>query len=214
MTQRLVQGGRSQAEFFDMVALWMHRGGDRYEWRNNKRDRSRPVRRVLGVTQDEETTGGCHTCYETHAVLRITYIDDTGETHTVTKWTAYAQLIKDLEQLAKIEERRRPRLEMMRAMKAAIAEMPRRPDVVFEVLHGLDYPGPDGVDRRSEAGEIVTYLPPESISWLIKDGHVKPLCTTGESGDECPCEWCRLAALTEGDREWLSYYGWANPFNA
>jgi hypothetical protein len=201
-------------EFLGMVALWLRRGGNRYEWRNNKRDRSRPARRVLAVVQDEETTGGCHTCYETHAVLRITYIDDVGETHTVTRWTEYAQLIKDLEQLAKIEERRRPRLELMRSMKVAIAEMPERSDMVFKVLTGLDYPGPDGENRRSEAGDVVKYLPPESIEWLIKDGHVQPLCTTGESGDECPCEWCRVAALTEDDQEWLSLYGWANPFNA
>jgi len=115
---------------------------------------------------------------------------------------------------AYVEERRRPRLEMMRSMKAAIAEMPGRADMVFEVLVGMNYPGPDGVERRSEANAIVTYLPPESLSWLIKDGHVKPLCTTGESHDECPCEWHRLAALTKDDQEWLSLYGWTNPFNA
>jgi hypothetical protein len=201
-------------EFLDMVALWMRRRGNRYadNWRYSSKESLQSVQRVLAVVQDEETTGGCHTCYETHAVLRITYIDDTGETHTVTRWVAYAQLIKDLEQLAQIEERRQPRLEMMRTMTAAIAEMPGRSDVVFEVLVGMDYPGPDGENVRSEAGDIVTYLPPTSTSWLIKEGHVRPLCTTGQSGEDCNCKWCRVAALTEEDREWLSLYGWANPF--
>jgi hypothetical protein len=201
-------------EFLDMVALWMRRSDNRHVRRNGQRGRLRSVQRVLAVVQDEETTGGCHTCYETEAVLRITYLDDAGATHTVTEWVAYAQLIKDLEQLARTEERRRPRLEMMRTMTAAIAEMPGRSDVVFEVLNGLDYPGPDGENVRSEAGDIVTYLPPASTTWLIKEGHVRPLCTTGQSGEDCGCKWCRVAALTEEDREWLSLYGWANPFNA
>lgn len=113
---------------------------------------------------------------------------------------------------ARIEERRRPRLEMMRTMKAAIAEIPGRSDMVFEVLVGMDYPGPEGENVRSEAGDIVTYLPPTSTTWLIKEGHVRPLCTTGQSGEDCGCKWCRMAALTEEDREWLSLYGWANPF--
>lgn len=187
-------------EFLDVVTLWLRRTGEPY------------ARRVLSVVQDNEISGGCYTCWETCAVLRITFIDADEETHAVTRRTVFADLVKQLEQLAQHEARRRPRLDMLRTMKSAIREMPGRSDMVYRVLKGMDYPGPDGQECRAEVGDIVTYLPPGSIEHLVRDGRVKPLCTSGMSGEDCACDWCRLAALTRDDKEWLSLYGWKNPF--
>lgn len=38
----------------------------------------------------------------------------------------------------------------------------------YEVLTGLNYG-----DRRAEAGEIVSDIPAESVSWLLEQNHIK-----------------------------------------
>lgn len=104
---------------------------------------------------------------------------------------------------------------MFRDLQRAIKAMDAREDIVYRVLTGMNFPDPDNPGRevRVEANRTVTYLPPESLPGLIRDGHVKPLCLSGESADECPCEWHRLAALTREDTEFLALYGWKNPFD-
>ena len=39
----------------------------------------------------------------------------------------------------------------------------------YRVLQGIDYPP----NKRAEAGEIVTDLPPQSVKWLLESGIVE-----------------------------------------
>jgi len=39
----------------------------------------------------------------------------------------------------------------------------------YRVLQGIDYPP----NKRAEAGEIVTDLPPQSVKWLLDSGIVE-----------------------------------------
>lgn len=39
---------------------------------------------------------------------------------------------------------------------------------------GLNYPGPDGAERRAEAGDTVDDLPAASVKWLAEQGLIEP----------------------------------------
>lgn len=39
---------------------------------------------------------------------------------------------------------------------------------------GLNYPGPDGKERRAEVDAIVSDLPAEAIAGLIEQGDIEP----------------------------------------
>jgi hypothetical protein len=188
-----------RAGFMEVLAVWLRENVD--------------PKAAIAYTLAEGTkeTGGCHTCYETIKVVWITYADETGKMYNIARATNYATLIKDLEKIAYTEDRREARALLLRDLTAAIIALPGRTDMVYEVLaEFLRFPGRDGVECVVHRGSIVEYLPAVSIPWLIKDGLVKPMCTNAT--ESCVCEWCRLAALTDEDREWLAFYGWHNPF--
>lgn len=42
----------------------------------------------------------------------------------------------------------------------------------YRVLRGLNY-GPK--DKRAEAGDVVADLPPDSLPWLLEQGHIEPV---------------------------------------
>lgn len=50
----------------------------------------------------------------------------------------------------------------------------------YRALTGLDYPP----DRRIEAGEIASDLPPKSIKWLLEQGLIEP--TDGSKSKPAP----------------------------
>jgi hypothetical protein len=151
---------------------------------------------------------------DTIKVVWITYADEAGAMHNVAEPVEYATMIRDLEKIAYREEHREARECLRKDLTLAIADLPGRTDVVYEVLaEFLRFPDQDGVERVVHRGSIVDYLPAVSIPWLVKDGLVRPKCLAPDA-ESCTCEWCRLAALTEEDREYLEQYGWKNPFEA
>lgn len=44
----------------------------------------------------------------------------------------------------------------------------------YRVLSGLNYPGKGG-EKRAEAGDVVSDLPPKSVKWLLSGGYVEPV---------------------------------------
>lgn len=189
-----------RAGFLEVLTIWLRENVDP------------KAAKAMTLAEGTKQTGFCHTCADTIKVVWITYIDESGTPRNIARATTYATLIKELEKIAFIEDRREARAVLLRDLTAAIGELPGRTDMVYEVLaEFLRFPGRDGVECVVQRGSIVEYLPAVSIPWLIKDGLVKPLCMNAET-ETCTCEWCRLAALTEEDREWLAFYGWHNPF--
>ena len=55
----------------------------------------------------------------------------------------------------------------------------------YNVLGGLNY-GP--TDKRVVAGEVVSDLPPESVAWLVEQGHIELVeaVEAVETPDETP----------------------------
>lgn len=47
-------------------------------------------------------------------------------------------------------------------------------DNEYTILQGIDYPP----NKRAEAGQTVSDLPKEAISWLLKSGIIKPVAPT------------------------------------
>lgn len=191
-------------EFYTTVAKWLGQVGHR------------DVKRVYLVQEITKQLGGCETCWEEVKYLRIGYYDNSrlyGRMITVDKRVAYADFIRDLEKIAYNEERRQPRMRMHADLRTAIKTMPGRGEMVFKTLTKLRYKDADGVEHRVEPDTILTYLPPTSVEWLVKEGHVQPLCTS-ETSEDCSCDWCQLSVLTEQDQEWLGLYGWKNPFSS
>lgn len=44
----------------------------------------------------------------------------------------------------------------------------------YQILTGMNYPGPDGADVRAEPGEVRDDVPGASVPWLLADGHLAP----------------------------------------
>jgi hypothetical protein len=190
-------------EFLRMSTLWL------------QRNRGFTVQQVLNVDPDtaEQMEGTDH--WSEYAVIRFTYLDRNGAERETSRPIGFARFLQELEKLARWEERRRPRMLLYARLQRAVRAMPRRSDMMYRVLKGLDFPDPEnpGLEMHVDANRTVTYLPPQSLEWLIRDGYVKPLCLSGKSAEDCPCEWHRIAALAAEDTEFLMLYRWKNPFD-
>lgn len=204
MSERLVGSAQRGDEFLRMSTVWLRRqrGYDH-------------VDRVLNVDPDTDRVMEDTDHWVEEGVIRFIYVDRDGVEQKTLRSMGFARYLKALEEIAHHEERRRPRMLMYAQLQRAVREMPGRSDVVYRVLKGLDFPDPNnpGREMHVDANRTVTYLPRQSLEWLIRDGYVKPLCLSGESAEDCPCEWHRLAALTRDDTEFLALYGWKNPFD-
>jgi hypothetical protein len=185
-------------EFHRTVKLWM------------RQQRHGDVATVESVQSDQETSGGCPSCYDTYKVVKITYMTTENHIATATFHVEYAQLIKDLERIAYSEERRRPRMRMHADLRRAVKTLVGRPSMVFKIKVKMDAPGPDGTEVTYRAGDTVRWLPPQSVELMLQRGWVTALCTNDSL---CGCDWHALAALTREDQEWLELYGWENPFD-
>lgn len=45
--------------------------------------------------------------------------------------------------------------------------------MTYKAKVGLNYPGPNGTNKRVEAGEMAIGLPSESVSWLLERGMIE-----------------------------------------
>lgn len=201
----MVGSAKRGDEFLRMSTVWLRR-------RRGFGD----IQRVLNVDPDTDWEMEDTDHWREYGLIRFTYLDRDGVERQSSHPIGFARYLQELEKLARWEERRRPRMLMYARLQRAVREMPGRSDMVYRTLKDVTFPDPndpEGKEMRVEPNRTVTYLPPQSLEWLIRDGYVKPLCLSGESAEDCPCEWHRLAALTRDDTEFLALYGWKNPFD-
>jgi hypothetical protein len=123
-------------------------------------------------------------------------------------------VVRGLERHALELEHKAFRESLKPAIEEALVALQDNPRQSFLLLNGINYPSGSG-EKRAEAGSVVTDLPVKDIPWLLEHGQIKGLCTGDQfdqmDPDACSCPWCRYAALTEGDRDWLLAHGWDPP---